>query len=48
MTADEHTDLPTVRKDWKAPELRSVVPLRRTAGGIGNLNDQYTVFYNAS
>ena len=48
MIADKNTDLTTVRKDWKAPELRSIVPLRRTAGGIGDLNDQDTVFYNAS
>ncbi|HVH49382.1 MAG TPA: hypothetical protein VM760_05830 [Sphingomicrobium sp.] len=48
MSTDGRTDLNTDRKDWKAPELRSVVPLRRTAGGIGDLNDQDTVFYNAS
>jgi len=48
MTADRLSDLNTDRKDWKAPELRSIVPLRRTAGGIGNVNDQDTVFYNAS
>ena len=48
MSADKHSELATARKDWKVPELRSVVPLGRTAGGIGDLNDQDTVFYNAS
>lgn len=35
-------------KVWKTPRLRTTVPLRRTAGGVGNANDQDDAFYTTS
>ncbi|WP_260582040.1 hypothetical protein [Sphingopyxis sp. PET50] len=37
------------RKDWKKPELRSVVPAARTRGGGGDASpDPDDIFYDAS
>ena len=36
------------RKDWHAPQLRAVVPGKRTAGGPFNINDQDDPFYSLS
>lgn len=38
----------TQPREWKTPKLRMVVPARRTRGGVGDLNDQDDVWYNAS
>jgi hypothetical protein len=38
----------TPRKDWKKPELRSVVPATRTLGGGGGPEDQDDAWYDAS
>lgn len=46
MTKTFETQAP--RKDWKRPELRSVVPASRTRGGGGDANDQDDVRYDAS
>lgn len=38
----------TQLREWKTPTLRMVVPARRTRGGVGDLNDQDDIWYNAS
>jgi len=38
----------TPRKDWRKPELRSVIPAERTRGGGGDAEDQDDTFYDAS
>lgn len=46
MTKTVETQTP--RKDWKKPELRSVVPASRTRGGGDAARDQDDVIYDAS
>lgn len=36
------------RKEWKKPELRTVVPAARTRGGAFGQNDQDDAFYDPS
>lgn len=37
-----------VRKEWKTPELRSIVPAVRTRGGSIGANDQDDAYYDPS
>lgn len=46
MTKTVNKQVP--RKEWKKPELRSVVPAARTRGGAFGQNDQDDAFYDPS
>jgi len=48
MTTDAHERTGTDRKAWKKPGVREIVPARKTAGGIGDLNDQDDTWYTVS
>jgi hypothetical protein len=48
MTTETRKNTGTDRKAWKAPQVRAVIPSRRTAGGPFNLNDQDDTFYSTS
>lgn len=44
-TDDQRCD----RKDWSAPQLRSITPARRTRGGSGEANGSFDgLFYDLS
>jgi len=36
------------QKSWSTPQLRSVIPTRRTRGGGGGANDQDDIIYDLS
>lgn len=34
--------------EWSAPVIRETIPVRQTAGGFGNINNQDDTFYVTS
>lgn len=48
MTTETREDITLDRKAWKAPEVRAVIPSKRTAGGPFAMNDQEDLFYSGS
>lgn len=48
MTQKPPLPLENSRKSWSTPQLRSVIPTRRTRGGGGGANDQDDIIYDAS
>lgn len=48
MTTETCEDITPERKAWKAPEVRAIIPSKRTAGGPFGMNDQEDSFYSVS
>jgi len=48
MASDKNENGHTNRKAWTKPEVRSVIPGKRTAGGPFDVNDQDDAFYSLS
>jgi hypothetical protein len=48
MAVDPSHDNNKDRKAWATPEVRSVIPGKRTAGGPFDVNDQDDAFYSSS
>ena len=36
------------KQDWIVPVIRETIPVRQTAGGAGNVNNQDDIFYATS